>query len=302
MHSSASACGEVTATEGPWARSGHGIGLTVKVMPPSPVTSTSRPLVTAATPAWVAIRSSGSITLPTVTFSTVIQEPPPSDLRSRTPGGPQPPPGVHRAVSASTWPPAMARERIEPPGSASRIHWPPPSVVSHSPSPNTKPCPGVANRIPHTAGAAASPGWPTGSAGAGRPTQLRPRSRVRTTAVHGACAQGAVPSTNASSADTNVTDVAANRAGAGPPEGIAPTGVWAGVWVGVWADLDELDAERAGLLAPVPLDATGRDARLDPHPARPNSSPATATARSDTRPDDAIAHLLRLYSLRRRSQ
>ena len=151
----------------------------------------------------------------------------------------------------------MARERIEPPGSASRIHWPPPSVVSHSPSPNTKPCPGVANRIPHTAGAAGSPGWPTGSAGAGRPIQLCPRSRVRTIAVHGACAHGAVPRTNASSADTNVTDVAANRAGTGPPEGIAPPGA-AGVW---GADIDELDPERAGLLAPVPLDATGPDAR-----------------------------------------
>ena len=206
-----------------------------------------------------------------VTFSTAVQEPPPSDLRSRTAGGPQPPPGVHRAVSASTWPPTMARERIEPPGSASRIHWPPPSVVSHSPSPNTKPCPGVANRIPHTAGAAGSPGWPTGSAGAGRPTQLCPRSRVRTTDVHGACAHGAVPSTNASSADTNVTDVAANRAGTGPPEGIAPTGA-AGVWggaVGGWADIDELDPERAGLLAPAPLDATGPDA-----PARSTSREA----------------------------
>ena len=42
------------------------------------------------TPAWVAIRSSGSMTLPMVTFSTAVQEPPPSDLRSRTPGGPQP--------------------------------------------------------------------------------------------------------------------------------------------------------------------------------------------------------------------
>ena len=104
--------------------------------------------------------------------------------------------------------------------------------------------------------------------------------------MHGACAHGAVPSTNASSADTNVTDVAANRAGTGPPEGIAPAGVWAGVW----ADIDELDAERAGLLAPAPLDATGPDAPLDPHPARPNSSPATAAARSDTRPDAAIAH------------
>jgi hypothetical protein len=110
----------------------------------------------------------------------------------------------------------MARDRIEPAGTKSRAHCAPPSVVSHSPSPNTNPCSGVAKRIPHTTDALPSVGAPTGSAGAGRPTQFAPRSTVRTMDVHGACAHGAVPRTNASSGDTHVTDVAANPSGTGP--------------------------------------------------------------------------------------
>src|SRR5579863_929949 len=57
---------------------------------------------------------------------------------------------------------------------------------------------------PHTA--PASPGEPTGTAGAGRAVQLAPRLRVRAIEVHGASAHGAVPSTNASSGDTQVTE------------------------------------------------------------------------------------------------
>jgi hypothetical protein len=53
--------------------------------------------------------------------------------------------------------------------------------------------------------------------GAGIPAQLAPRSSVRTIDVHGACAHGAVPRTNASSTETNVTEVAVNPAGTGPP-------------------------------------------------------------------------------------
>src|SRR5215472_2846142 len=117
----------------------------------------------------------------------------------------------------------MASDSTEPNGAVTRLHRWPPSVVSHSPSPNTNPCSGVAKRMPHTTCARLSPGAPTGTAGAGRPAQLAPRFRVRTIEVHGACAHGAVPSTNASSGDTHVTDVAANPAGTGPA-GVRPAG------------------------------------------------------------------------------
>ena len=40
---------------------------------------------------------------------------------------------------------------------------------------------------------------------------------VAAIAVHGACAHGVVPSTNASSAETNVTEVAANPQAPAPP-------------------------------------------------------------------------------------
>jgi len=53
--------------------------------------------------------------------------------------------------------------------------------------------------------------------GAGIPAQLAPRSSVRTIDVHGACAHGAVPRTNASPTEANVTEVAAKPAGTGPP-------------------------------------------------------------------------------------
>jgi hypothetical protein len=79
-----------------------------------------------------------------------------------------------------------------------------------------------------------------------------------------------------------VTDVAANAVGTGPAVAVAP--------LGAWADTEGLDAERAGLLAPVPLDVPGPDAPLDPHPARPSSSAATAAP--STRVDATIAHLL----------
>src|SRR5580693_8939718 len=139
----------------------------------------------------------------------------------------------------------MASDRIEPLGTVlSCVHWSPPSVVCHRPSPNTNPIRGVANRIPHTTGALPIAGSPTGTTGAGRPTQLAPRFRVRAIEVHGACAHGAVPSTNASSGDTQVTDVAANPAGT-----------------------EELDTERAVVRAAGPADPAAPGTCTEPHPA-----------------------------------
>jgi hypothetical protein len=48
---------------------------------------------------------------------------------------------------------------------------------------------------------------------------------VRTIEVHGACEHGAVPRTNASSAETNVTEEAAKPPGTGPPAGCVAVGV-----------------------------------------------------------------------------
>src|SRR5262252_1216820 len=99
-------------------------------------------------------------------------------------------------------------------GLASRTQCWPPSVVSHSDEPKMKPCIGLANRIPHTA--LASPGKPNLASGACSPAQVAPRFSVRTRDVHGCTAQGAVPSTNPSSGETNVTERAAKWAGTGP--------------------------------------------------------------------------------------
>jgi hypothetical protein len=96
--------------------------------------------------------------------------------------------------------------------------------------------------------------------------------------VHGASAHGAVPSTNASSGDTNVTDVAANPAGTGPPGRGVVTAVGP-AWVGDGAGADELAAERAGVLAAVPPGAAGVDAptTVEPHPAMLTAASAAST-------------------------
>ena len=59
-----------------WAGGGHGIGCAVTLRPPSRVTSTSWPSRAAATPARVAIRSSGSSRLGTVACATPVHTPP----------------------------------------------------------------------------------------------------------------------------------------------------------------------------------------------------------------------------------
>jgi len=75
----------------------------------------------------------------------------------------------------------------------------------------------MANRMPHTAGAALIPGRPAGTARTAAVRQVTPRSKVRAIDVQGACEQGEVPSTNASRADTNVKDIAANPYGTRAP-------------------------------------------------------------------------------------
>src|SRR5580692_1794700 len=172
----------------------------------------------------------------------------------------------------------MARDRTDPGGVTARAHRWPPSVVSHSPSPNTNPCSGVAKRMPHTT--PACDGAPTGTAGPRRAVQLAPRFRVRAITVHGACAHGAVPSTNASSGETQVTDVAANPAGTGPAgaSAVAPASDCG----------DEIEAERPGWTADGPADplapedaARGGPATCAvPHAVPPSSSPAATPAAS----------------------
>jgi hypothetical protein len=84
---------------------------------------------------------------------------------------------------------------------------------------------------------------------------------VRRIDVHGALAHGAVPSTNASSGETNVTEVAANPLGTGPPGGaLTADAVAAGALAAPLAADAEAEADAAppdvadvlGAVAPPP--------------------------------------------------
>src|SRR5579872_4931195 len=259
VHKMARSVAEITATDGVCSGGGHGTRCRVRPGGPGRMTITSLPTTAAATPAWVAIRSSGSSSLVAAPLAaTTVQLPPLSGRRARKPSRRQPLACVHRAPSTRTCPGTTATDSTTPDGARTRPHRWPPSVVSHSPSPNTNPCPGVAKRMPHTA--PACPGAPTGTGGAGRAVQLTPRFRVRAIEVHGASAHGAVPSTNASSGDTQVTDVAANPAGTGPPRALT-VGPAEGP-----ADGEELDTERTGVLAPGLADPAAADSRTVLHP------------------------------------
>jgi hypothetical protein len=86
---------------------------------------------------------------------------------------------------------------------------------------------------------------------------VAPRFSVRTIEVHGGVAHGAVPSTKASLGETNVTEVAANMAGTGPPAGWS-AGAIVGVGVACGAVEEPDPAE-----GPVPVGAgAGWDAQL----------------------------------------
>jgi hypothetical protein len=92
---------------------------------------------------------------------------------------------------------------------------------------------------------------------------------VRTIDVHGLLTHGAVPSANASSAETNVIEVAANPVGTGPPvpamgavvvgDVVGPLGVGAEVAVpagAVGVIVDEADALALGPADPHPVSAS----------------------------------------------
>ena len=86
--------------------------------------------------------------------------------------------------------------------------------------------------------------------------------------MHGACEQGAVPSTKASCVDTNVTDVAVNPLGTGPPGGAGIMGV-----PGV------TDGATVGVAAGVRAAAGGGD---DPQPD--SAKPVSSTPERITQP------------------
>src|SRR5271165_963647 len=230
---------------------------------------TSLPSSTAATRACVAIVPGSR------TGVTACHAPPDSARRISVPVCAHPFCAPQALVSASTCPSITSSDRIAPPGPAAAAQCSPPSVVSHSPSPNTNPWPGSANRIPHTAGPAPFCGCPSGTTGAGSPRQLAPLSSVRTIDVQGACEHGAVPRTNACSGETNVTEVAANPAGTGPPAGrVAPAPPAAGLLLA--APLAR------GVPVPAPVPAAGLEAAAVPPPPPPigvvDPHPASATA------------------------
>src|SRR4249919_542043 len=85
------------------------------------------------------------------------------------------------------------------------------------------------------------------TAGGRMPTQLRPPSVVRTREVHGACAHGAVPRPQPSSALTNVRSLIFRPLGTGPPT--APTVGAVGValpWDGPGDGESDGDGDGAG--------------------------------------------------------
>jgi hypothetical protein len=102
--------------------------------------------------------------------------------------------------------------------------------------------------------------------------------------VHGACAHGAVPSTNASSTETNVTEVAVNFASTGPPV-VAAVAVGVSVAVAVTGRLAVADAVPA--LA-VLVGAADRPAVLE-LPV-PHAVSATVTASAAGTSARRIAH------------
>ena len=107
--------------------------------------------------------------------------------------------------------------------------------------------------------------------------------------MHGAFAQGAVPSTNASCAETNVTDRAANPIGTGPPDGTVTVGVPGDV-VGPAAPVEAAPLAADAGAEPAPPDAAGRldaaagelAAAAPPAPglAAPQAVSATAASRA----------------------
>ena len=171
-------------------------------------------------------------------------------------------------------------------------------MVSHSPVPNTKPCDGVANLMPHTAGAGPFSGWPSGTTGAGSPRQLAPRFSVRTIDVHGVCEHGAVPSTNASSGETNVTEVAAIPAGTGPPAGVAAPPVPCPVAVAGLVGAAGADVVAAAAVVPLPLPAPPEC--CVPQPASASAVAVTSVPRRTAAPDGRGRNVILMWSPQRR--
>src|SRR6201987_5646531 len=173
-HNSASESGPVTATDvayaTPWVV--HGVACSRVLRPPLAVTITEAPSRIAATRACVAIRSPAEPL--TCSWVTGCHVPPPTGRRIRV-AVPHPLWEEQVAVSARTWPSMTSSDRIDPAGEEALAPCSPPSVVPHSPVPNTKPCDGGANLMPHTAGAGPFSGWPSGTTGAGSPRQLAAR-------------------------------------------------------------------------------------------------------------------------------
>ena len=108
--------------------------------------------------------------------------------------------------------------------------------------------------------------------------------------MHGAFAHGAVPRTNASSGETNVTDVAANPSGTGPPDGTATVDVLArGRRGGPRGGGAEHPARRgAGPPDPAgPLDDAGGELAAVPPPAPELAAPQAVSATAASRATNA---------------
>src|SRR5580700_283268 len=296
-HNSASESGPVTATDVAYATAWvvHGVACSRVLRPPLAVTITEVPSRIAATRACVAIWSPAKPL--TCSWVTGCHAPPPTGRRIRV-AVPHPLWEEQGAITARTWPSMTSSDRIDPAGDAALAHCSPPSVVSHRPVPNTKPCDGVANLMPHTAGGGPFSGWPSGTTGAGSPRQLAPRFSVRTIDVHGLCEHGAVPSTNASSGETNVTEVAAIPAGTGPPAGVAAPPVPCPVAVAGLVGAAGADVVAAAAVVPLPLPAPPEC--CVPQPATASAVAVTSVPRRTAALDGRGRKVILMWSPQRR--
>jgi hypothetical protein len=107
-----------------------------------------------------------------------------------------------------------------------------------------------------------------------------------------------VPSTNASSGETNVTEVAAILAGTGPPAGVAAPAVPCAVAVAGLVGAAGADVVAAAAVVPLPLPAPPEC--CVPQPASASAVAVTSVPRRTAAPDGRGRNVILMWSPQRR--
>jgi hypothetical protein len=123
---------------------------------------------------------------------------------------------------------------------------------------------------------------------------------VRTIDVHGVCEHGAVPSTNASSGETNVTEVAAIPAGTGPPAGVAAPPVPCPVAVALPGLAGAVGADVVAAAAVVPLPLPAPPECCVPQPASASAVAITSVPKRTAAPDGRGRDVILMWAPQRR--